>query len=202
MRLRIVSDIHIDINKSRNYQFDFGDDFIVACGDISGDRFATEDWVNANIRKGVFVEGNHLGYNRVTFDEDDTKEHSIKYLKRKFKKGSIRFLENDLYIVDDIVFVGCTLYSDFSLYDKPVYCSRLASKSMNDFIYVKVKDKDSVRSLYTNFLRLGLDILKISLPVTFFNFKVLASELLKLSANLKLVFLMILFFKDSVYFSL
>ena len=39
MKLRIIADIHSDINKSKNYQFDFCDDFIVACGDISGDRF-------------------------------------------------------------------------------------------------------------------------------------------------------------------
>lgn len=150
MKLRIISDIHVDINKDKNYQFDFDDDFVITCGDISGDRFATEDWINANIRNGVFVEGNHLGYNRVTFDENDTKEHSIKYLKKKFKTGTVRFLENDIYIIDDIVFAGCTLYSDFALYDNPVYCSRLASKSMNDFRYVKVKDKGSVRSLYTS----------------------------------------------------
>ena len=147
MKLRIISDIHIDINKDKNYQFDFGDDFIVACGDISGDRFTTEEWIKANITNGVFVEGNHLGYNGVTSDSDDTKEYSIKYLKNKFKNGHVRFLENNIYIVEDIVFVGCALYSDFSLYDNPVYCSRLAWKSMNDFRYIKVKDKDIVRTL-------------------------------------------------------
>jgi Icc-related predicted phosphoesterase len=147
MKLRIIADIHSDINKSKNYQFDFGDDFIVACGDISGDRFTTENWIKANIKNGVFVEGNHLGYNHITFDSGDTKENSIKYLKNRFKTGNIRFLENNIHIVEDIVFVGCTLYSDFSLYDKPIYCSRLALKSMNDFRYVQVKNKDIVRTL-------------------------------------------------------
>ncbi|KKP40226.1 MAG: metallophosphoesterase [Candidatus Peregrinibacteria bacterium GW2011_GWC2_33_13] len=150
MKLRIISDIHTDINKEKNYQFEFGDDFIVVCGDISGDRFATEDWIKANIKNGVFVEGNHLGYNQITFDSGDTKEHSIKYLKNKFKKGNVLFLENSIHIVENIVFIGCTLYTDFSLYDNPVYCSRMAWKSMNDFRYVNVKDKDRVRTLYVS----------------------------------------------------
>ena len=50
MKLRIIADIHIDINKAKNYQFNFGDDFIVACGDISGDRFTTENWIKKNIK--------------------------------------------------------------------------------------------------------------------------------------------------------
>jgi len=62
MKLRVIADIHADINKKKNYQFDFGDDFIIACGDISGDRYTTENWIKANIKNGVFVEGNHLGY--------------------------------------------------------------------------------------------------------------------------------------------
>ena len=30
----------------------------------------------------------------------DTKEHSIKYLKNKFKKGNVRFLENNIQIAE------------------------------------------------------------------------------------------------------
>lgn len=147
MKLRIISDIHIDINKEKNYPFDFGDDFVVNCGDISGDRVATGVWVNALIKRGVFVEGNHLGYNRITYDSDDTKEESIKYLKKHFKKGDVRYLENSTYVVDDVVFVGCTLYTDFNLYGNPIYCLNLARKSMNDFRHVKVADNDTIRKL-------------------------------------------------------
>lgn len=147
MLIRIIADIHTDINRRKNYQFNFGDDFVVACGDISGDRFTTEKWIKANIKNGVFVEGNHLGYNHITFDSGDTKENSIKYLKSKFKSGNVCFLENSLHIVEDIVFAGCTLYSDFALYENPVYCSRLALNSMNDFRYVQVKNKDVIRTL-------------------------------------------------------
>lgn len=147
MKIRIISDIHTDINQDKNYQFDFGDDFVVNCGDTAGDRITTADWVRTFMKRGIFVEGNHLGYNRITYDFGDTKEESIKYLKKHFKNGDVRFLENNTYIIADIVFAGCTLYTDFNLYEKPVYCLDLARKSMNDFRYVKVKDKELIRTL-------------------------------------------------------
>lgn len=136
MKLRIISDIHTDINKG--YKFDFGDDFIVCCGDISGNRFTTEDWVRKNIKRGIFIEGNHLGYDRVTFDEDDSLTSSIGYLKTKFADGDVVFLENDYRVVDDVVFIGCILYTDFCLYNNEEYCKQLATTSLNDFRYVKV----------------------------------------------------------------
>lgn len=147
MKLRIISDIHADINKDKNYQFDFGDDFIVNCGDTAGDRIAIASWVSTNIKRGVFVEGNHLGYNRITYDSGDTKQESVKFLKNKFKSGNVRFLENNVYCEEDIVFVGCTLYTDFNLYENPIYCLNLARKAMNDFRYIKVQDKDLIRTL-------------------------------------------------------
>lgn len=149
MKIRIISDIHADINKDKNYQFDFGDDFVIACGDISEDRVTTATWIRSNIKRGLFIEGNHLGYERISFDSSDTKQGSIKYLKTKFKSGNVRFLENNTYIVEDIVFVGCTLYTDFNLYGNYIYCLNLARKSMNDFRRVKVQDKESVRTLRT-----------------------------------------------------
>ena len=56
MKIRIISDIHTDINQDKNYQFDFGDDFIVNCGDTAGDGVTTAEWVNSYIKRGVFVE--------------------------------------------------------------------------------------------------------------------------------------------------
>ena len=83
MKLRIISDIHTDINQDKNYQFDFGDDFIVNCGDTAGDRITTAAWIRTFMKRGIFVEGNHLGYNRMTYDSGDTKQESVKYLKIK-----------------------------------------------------------------------------------------------------------------------
>ena len=51
MKLRIISDIHCDINSGQNTSFDFApDDFVICCGDISGDRITTEKWINNNLK--------------------------------------------------------------------------------------------------------------------------------------------------------
>ena len=73
MKLRIISDVHCDVNKDYNINFDFGDDFVICCGDVSGDRITTKEWIDKNIKKGIIISGNHLGYNEVTFDEKDIK---------------------------------------------------------------------------------------------------------------------------------
>ncbi len=146
MKLRIISDIHADINKG--YEFDFGNDFVVCCGDISGNRLKTEDWVRENIKQGIFIEGNHLGYDRVSFDENDSLTSSIEYLRTKFSSGDVVFLENNYKIIDDVVFIGCILYTDFSLYNDEEHCKHLAKISLNDFRYVKVL-KDGVAKTIT-----------------------------------------------------
>ena len=52
MRLRIISDIHCDINTNDSFKYDFDDDFVIYCGDISGDRFKTGKWIKNNIKQG------------------------------------------------------------------------------------------------------------------------------------------------------
>ena len=91
MKLRIISDIHTDINNEKDYRFDFGDDFVINCGDTAGDRRFVASWVGFNMKRGVFVEGNHLGYEKITHDKRDTKQESIKYLRSAFKKKQSSF---------------------------------------------------------------------------------------------------------------
>ena len=84
MKLRIISDIHCDINSGQNTNFDFApDDFVICCGDISGDRITTEQWINNNLKQGIVVGGNHLGYTHFTYDKEESLNLSIKYLQNK-----------------------------------------------------------------------------------------------------------------------
>ena len=62
MKLRIVSDIHSDIN-TNDRPYDFGDDFVICCGDISGDRISTEKWIKNNIKKRKLI--NYLNLKQV-----------------------------------------------------------------------------------------------------------------------------------------
>ena len=154
MKLRILSDVHCDIIGFRDTSFDFGDDFVICCGDISGDRFSTEFWINRNMKQGIAIGGNHLGYQEVTEDKYDSFNLSIKYLQNKFKE-KIYFLENQSIVIDDIVFVGCVLFSDFKLYNQKTLCELVASKSLNDYRYVKLfKSGKLVRMQTTDQIRM------------------------------------------------
>lgn len=145
MRIRIISDIHCDINKKDNTNYDFGDDFVICCGDISGDRFSTEEWINKHIKKGIIIGGNHLGYEHVTSDADDTLTNSIKYLQRRFNNEPVYFLENQILEIEDVIFVGCILFTDFNLYNNPFESMMYAVKRLNDFRYVQILKNKKVK---------------------------------------------------------
>lgn len=110
MKLRIISDLHIDINK--DYPLSYDDDvFTVICGDISGYAEDTIEWVKGNIRKGVFVEGNHIAYSgRYTVQESHLQLESC------FPLGEdVSYLNNSHKVIGDVVFVGGTLWTNFRL---------------------------------------------------------------------------------------
>lgn len=145
MLFKVISDLHVDINKifQREMQFDPNAFYLIA-GDISGDRFQTTEFLVSKDIKGVFVEGNHFGYNwTTTSEEEDTKTLSNMYLKRTFGKDfQLVFLENDCVELGEYVIVGCTLYTDFNLFHNAPVHSWVAMEGMNDFRYVTVMDED------------------------------------------------------------
>lgn len=72
MKIRILSDLHLDINQKIPFLLEDKEIFTVLCGDISGNPEQTIEWINQNIKQGVFVEGNHIGYDS---------QHSIQYIE-------------------------------------------------------------------------------------------------------------------------
>lgn len=148
--LRVISDIHTDVNKDRNYVFDFGNDFVINCGDTSGDCETTRAWIRSYMRDGVVVAGNHMGYTMPhpelngphniknwasEIDPKNTKNGQVDYLRNCFKRGNVRFLSNDMMEFQDMIIIGNTLYTDFKLFgekNQPA-CAMEAARCMNDF---------------------------------------------------------------------
>ena len=148
--IRVISDIHADVNKDRNYVFDFGNDFVINCGDTSGDCETTRAWIRSYMRDGVVVAGNHMGYTMPhpelngphniknwasEIDPKNTKNGQVDYLRNCFKNGGVRFLSNDTMEFQGIIFIGNTLYTDFKLFgerNQPA-CAMEAFRRMNDF---------------------------------------------------------------------
>ena len=148
MKFRIISDLHIDINAHYEddnlLKFD-PDAFYLIAGDTSGSYTITSNFIENHINQGVFILGNHEGYeaDREThIDTNLTKENIADKLSRDFPLTSkVSFLENQYKeIGEDIIVVGCTLYTDFRLYEDldydQTYAMNYAHSRMNDFRYV------------------------------------------------------------------
>lgn len=147
--IRVISDIHADYNERHNYTFNFGDDFVVNCGDTGGTAKTCINWNRANVQHGVVVAGNHLGYGS-NFPELDTngechpkntKGYQIKTVGNyMYDKERSLFMSNSTTEYEGIVFIGSTLYTDFALYgeDNIEESMAYAKLHMNDFRYIHV----------------------------------------------------------------
>ena len=159
--IRIISDIHADINRNKNYAFNFGDDFVINCGDTAGDAITCRDWNKTHIQKGVVVLGNHLGYSP-SYPELNNLKHVEENLKNYGHSTHVKNTKNEqIYEVgvaltgrtagplilsnseteyEGIKILGTTLYTDFNLYgeDHKEECMAYAQKYMNDFKRITV----------------------------------------------------------------
>lgn len=137
--VRIISDIHADYNKGRGYSFNFGNDFVINCGDTASDAIVCAQWNKINIQKGVMVEGNHLGYlTSPQFMKSKlyTKESQMRDIRENLADSpNIRYLENTLTEFQGMIILGTCLYSDFALYgkDNEAEAMNYAQRGMNDF---------------------------------------------------------------------
>ena len=146
---RIISDIHADYNREHGYNFNFGNDFVLNCGDTAGDAVSAGNWILNYMRQGVTVIGNHFGYSSSHPELDgiqnmerysntknvaNTKEWQVRELYRIINK-SILLLSNTCTEYQGVVIIGTCLYTDFDLYGKDhrEECMAYAKKYMNDF---------------------------------------------------------------------
>lgn len=145
MQFRIISDLHVDINHKYYNKFKFDPNaYYLIAGDIAGSRFKVGEFLNhyksiGKLNKCVLVAGNHLGYDREFEFPDQTKEACINYLTEKFPiQEDICFMENQhKEIGEDIIVIGCTLYTNFKLFNNRELAMRAAMTYMNDFRYVQ-----------------------------------------------------------------
>lgn len=145
MQIRVLSDIHIDINE--NYPIpEFKDDiFTIVAGDISGDPVVSSYWIEDNIKHGVFVHGNHdLVYNKL---EQPLQEQKLIF-KNKFPlDANVSYLDNQYKIIDDIVFIGCCLYTDYKYNGSVNKNMKIALKGLNDFKWGQIEENGKIVKL-------------------------------------------------------
>jgi len=141
MKIFLASDIHtehateaVDPNSySECLDFDYPEaaDVIVLAGDIGEGVLGLEWAANKFIDKPIiYVAGNHEYYNNDLSVIND--------MRLKAKELGIFFLENDEVIINDVRFLGCTLWTDFNRYDSGAI--EEAWQVMNNYRFIKCVD--------------------------------------------------------------
>ena len=132
MKIRIFSDIHVDINERFPFSFK-GEDkdmFTLIAGDVSGNPKLTAKWIKENIHNGIFIVGNHdPSYNNLGWTIKQQKQ----YLADKFPlDGNVTFLDEQVGVMSkqipntNILVVGSTLYTDYK------YVSEWSQRCIDD----------------------------------------------------------------------
>lgn len=142
MKIRVLSDLHIEFNGAFDYTYQ-GEDVVVLAGDISQYTWQVESLVNYIIASSgchvIFVPGNHEYYDNV-FEE--TNEF---YLNMQREIENFHFMNNDYYSLNGVLFYGGTMFTDFELdigVEKrnevdQIFMSRFIERSISDFHAIK-----------------------------------------------------------------
>ena len=110
MRIQVVSDLHLEFHNDLP-QVAEGADVLVCAGDLApvgsgAVRYAAEAWTEA--RHVLYVPGNHEFYGA---DID----HARGQLAEECARHGITLLDPDAIVIDDVHFIGATLWTDFLL---------------------------------------------------------------------------------------
>lgn len=135
MRLRILSDLHLEFAKFEPPPAEA--DVIVLAGDIyPGVRSIR--WIREKFPRQpvVLVLGNHEFYG-----------HALPRLNEKLKaicaEGNILLLDDSGVSIDGVRFLGSTLWTDFNLFGSPTDAGREAAAMMNDYKRIRVSPRYS-----------------------------------------------------------
>ncbi|MEQ5842917.1 metallophosphoesterase [Paraburkholderia acidicola] len=139
-KILILSDLHNEFEPLQADQSAVSKaDIVVFAGDIhTKDRSITwvREFVNHPAKPVIVVAGNHEFY-AGHFDK------TLEKMRAAVDRTNIHFLENEEIVIGDIRFLGCTLWTDFRLYDgvvSPVASMRDARDAMNDFRTIRATD--------------------------------------------------------------
>lgn len=140
MRVCIASDLHLEFPGANRGSMQFPEevDVIVLAGDIAiGETTAKEAialagrYPSAEI---VWVAGNHEVYRRNINVEIDRFRSICKDHRR------VHFLENESARIGDFTFLGCTLWTDFTLLGEPERAIAIADRGITDFAIISTED--------------------------------------------------------------
>lgn len=141
MRLHILNDLHLEFARwPREVDVNAVDaDVTVLAGDI-GVGLQGVAWALAAIRRPViYVLGNHEYYGQRLMPE------LLAAARTKCRGTHVHLLENDAVVIEGVRFLGCTLWTDFALFEEEernVRAMEVAGMKMGDFRRIMVGRRD------------------------------------------------------------
>ena len=111
MRLRVLSDLHVEVAGFEPAPAEA--DLVVLAGDIHNGELAPR-WARAAFpdREIVLVAGNHEFYDGEYFG-------TLERMRAAAREAGVRLLENEAMVIDGVRLLGCTLWTDFRLFEAP-----------------------------------------------------------------------------------
>lgn len=125
LKIRYMSDIHLELSDFTPAKM--VSDVVVLAGDIhtgtEGLEWAARNFTDCPI---IYLPGNHEYYGL------DFPTHHVAMAEAAERLG-IHFLDNQEVVIGHVRFVGGTLWTDFSLHDRPKLAMQEAGNHMNDY---------------------------------------------------------------------
>jgi predicted phosphohydrolase len=142
MKIQILSDLHIEFQPFNIPEIDA--DVVVLAGDINlrekGISWAIENIPNKPV---IYILGNHEYYG-AAYPKLITK------LKNYSSNTNVHILENDIFTIEDVTFLGCTLWTDFDLFGYAPNAGYHATQRMTDYKKIRLSPQYSkLRSIDT-----------------------------------------------------
>ncbi len=131
MRLHILSDLHQEFRPYQPREVEA--DVIILAGDtntgLNGIRWAQKAFPNKPV---VYIAGNHEWYGK--------NYHShLKRMREAAKDSNVHFLENDVFEIDGVAFLGATLWTDLNYLGNVPLAMVDVRKGMNDFVKIRIE---------------------------------------------------------------
>lgn len=138
MKLFIQSDQHQEIHGvAPAFALPEADVFVCA-GDLTRSVKGGIQWLSENVAprmQAVYVAGNHEYY------KGSYLEWHAEGLAENKLHSRVHLLENDIKVIDGVRFVGCTLWTDFSIMGQQPLAVLHARGAMNDYKQIKYRKK-------------------------------------------------------------
>jgi predicted phosphodiesterase len=142
MKLLIYSDLHLEFAPFVPAPQDA--DVVILAGDIHVGKKGI-DWAQKAFpdRPVIYILGNHEYY-RCAYPKH------LEDLRQLTAGTNIHVLENDRLEIGDVIFLGCTLWTDFELFGDPRIAGGHATERMTDYRIIRVSPEyRKLRSLDT-----------------------------------------------------